>query len=302
MLEVHVLASGSDGNCTVIEHDDDLVMVDAGVNCKTICKLMEVEGLDPGRVRAMLLTHEHIDHVAGVRVFNKKFDVPVYSTVGTFENFDSGDSRFVPVVLGSVFDVCGVSVTSLPTSHDAAEPNAYSLAVDGKRVSIITDTGVMTPACEAALRDSDLAILEANYDEEMLSANRKYPVYVKKRIASDRGHLCNIDTGKWIAKTASDKKREIFLAHLSRNNNTVDIAKDTVSSLTHIPRFRLDCLDPEVKNDTRPIRFRSSGRLIGSSIVWIPGRTRWQAIRRRLSAGGWRTSPSSDGISLRSRP
>jgi len=252
LLEVHVLASGSDGNCTVIKNDDEAVMFDAGYNCKTLCSLMALEGIDPASIKAVLVTHEHTDHVSAIRVLNNKFGYEVYTTPATFDAFDHGNAKLNPIVSGGTFEVAGMTVRSLPTSHDAVDPTAYSFTVDGKTVSIITDTGVLTKPCQEALRISDLAILEANYDAQMLTDNPLYPPALKSRIRSDRGHLCNTDSGRFVAQTLSPRQRKLFLAHLSRKNNTPDIAKDTVSKLSGIPRFKIDCL--EWKGDTRTIR------------------------------------------------
>ena len=251
MPEIHVLASGSDGNCSVIVNDDQALMVDAGLNCKNLIHLMDVEGVDPHMIKGLVLTHEHSDHISGADVFCRKFDVPVYTTFGTYEGFNHKDLDFHPISRGDSFELCGMNVTSIPTSHDAAEPTAYTVLVDGKRVSIITDTGVLTEPCQKALRDSDVAILEANYDEQMLR-NGDYPYSLKQRILSDKGHLCNTDTGRWVADTATSRQRKLFLAHLSRNNNTPDIARDTVSKLSGIPRVKIDCL--EFRGHTRSIR------------------------------------------------
>ena len=227
-------------------------MVDAGLNCKTLCKLMETEGIDPKSLKALLLTHEHADHICGARVLAKKFGTPMYCTVGTYENFDHGNADFRPVASGSSFEVCGMTATALPTSHDVVDPTAFSFLRDGKTVSIITDTGILTPQCKEALRVSDLAIIESNYDEQMLKDNPLYTPALKRRIRSDHGHLCNVDTGKYIADTISPRQRKIFLAHLSRKNNTPDIARETVSKYSGIPRAKIDCL--EFKGDTRSIR------------------------------------------------
>ena len=252
MLEVHVLASGSDGNCTVIVNDGEAVMIDAGYNCKTLCHLMEVEGIDPRSVKAVLVTHEHTDHVSAIRVLNNKFGYDVYATPATYDAFDHGNAVLHPFESGGTFEICGMTVRSLPTSHDAVDPTAYSFSVDGKTVSIITDTGILTKPCQEALRVSDLAILEANYDAQMLADNPLYSPALKSRIRSDRGHLCNTDSGRFVASTLSPRNRKLFLAHLSRKNNTPDIARETVSKMSGIPRYKIDCL--ESKGDTRTLR------------------------------------------------
>ncbi len=251
MLEVHVLASGSDGNCTVIENDGEAVMIDAGISCKRILSLMEQEGVDKDVVKAILITHEHSDHVCGAGATARKLDVPVMCNPNTFSMLTLGNVRYVPFDSARSFDVGSLHITPLPTSHNAIEPNAFLTQVDDKSALLATDTGKLGFQIEAALKMADIAVIESNYDADMLE-NGPYPYNLKKLIGSDHGHLSNLDCGNAIRRTMTDSRRQIFLAHLSRTNNLPDVARETVSEITGIKRLAIDCL--EFQGDTRTLR------------------------------------------------
>lgn len=251
MLEVHVLASGSDGNCTVIECDGEAVMIDAGVSCKKILSLMDQEGVDKEVVKAILLTHEHSDHVAGAGATARKLGVPVMCNPATFSQLNLGNVDYIPFDTAQSFDVAGFHVTPLPTSHNAIEPNAYLTQADGKSVLVATDTGKLTFQIEAALKMADVAVIEANYDHKML-VDGPYPQSLKRLIGSEMGHLSNVDCANAIRRTMSESNRQLFLAHLSKTNNIPDLARDTVSEITGIKRLKIDCL--EFPGDTRTLR------------------------------------------------
>ncbi len=251
MLEVHVLASGSDGNCTVIESDGEAIMIDAGVSCKKILAQMEQEGVDKECVKAILITHEHSDHVSGAGATARKLGIPVMCNEATFSQLNLGKVDFIPFESSKRFDVGHLHITPLPTMHNAIEPNAFFTEVDDKKVLLATDTGTLTFPIEAALKSADIAVIEANYDNQML-ADGPYPPSLKKLIGSDHGHMCNVDTGNAIKRTMTDARRQIFLAHLSRTNNEPDIARETVSRITGIRRLNIDCL--EFLGDSRTLR------------------------------------------------
>lgn len=250
MLEVHVLASGSDGNCTVIQCDDTAVMIDAGISCKRIMALMDAEGVDPSVIDALLITHEHSDHISGAGATARKLNVPLMCNRATFGAFDAGAVDYSPICTEERFDIGPLSIIALPTSHNAAESNAFLVEADGKKALLATDTGKLTFQCEHALAESDIAVIEANYDNRML-IDGPYPPSLKRLIGSDIGHLSNVDCGAALKRTANDS-RQIFLAHLSRKNNTPDTARDTVAQVTGIKRFKIDCL--EFQGDTRTLR------------------------------------------------
>lgn len=250
-MEVHILASGSDGNCTVIEHRGRSIMVDAGLSFKKISLLMDLNGIEPKSLEAVLVTHEHGDHVRGVGPLARKLDVPVYCNMPTFLGSCLGKVNHTEIRTCVSFSVAGMEVTPLPTSHNAAEPNAFSIRVAEKNVLVATDTGLLTAPVESALKDADIAVLESNYDAKMLR-DGPYPYHLKKLIESDLGHLSNVACAQAIRRTDNGNGRKVFLAHLSRNNNTPDTARETAAELTGMKRIAFDCL--EFPGDTRVLR------------------------------------------------
>lgn len=251
MLEAHVLASGSDGNCTVIECDGEAIMIDAGISCRSILKQMEQEGVDKEMVKAILITHEHSDHIQGAGATARNLGIPIMCNRPTFEQSKLGNVEYREIDPTASFELGPFVITPLPTSHNAVQPCAYFTEGGGKSILLATDTGKLSFQIVEALREADVAIIEANYDNRML-VDGPYPPRLKKLIGSDLGHMCNVDTGAAIRSTMSESSRQIFLAHLSRTNNTPDIARETVADITGIKRLKIDCL--EFKGDSRTLR------------------------------------------------
>ncbi len=253
-MEVHVLASGSDGNCTVIESDGEAIMIDAGISCRRIMTLMDRHGLDKESVKAILITHEHSDHVSGAGATARKLDVPIVANAATFEASNLGNVVHWLYKSNGCIDIGQFHVTPLQTSHNAVDPNCYFTEVDDRKVLVATDTGKLSFQIEHALSMADVAVIEANYDQDML-VNGPYPPSLKSLIGSDRGHMNNVDTALAIRRTMSENdQRQIFLAHLSKTNNTPDTARQVVSDLSGIKRLRIDCL--EFPGDTRTLKVR----------------------------------------------
>lgn len=253
IFEAHVLASGSDGNCTILRSEDEAIMIDAGISCRRILGLMEREGIDASSVKAILLTHEHSDHVIGAGPAARKLDIPIYCNRPTYELSKLGNVDYRQISTGMPFELCGMNILPIPTSHNAAEPNAFLTESDGKRIFVATDTGKLTLQAEHALHISDIAIIESNYDNNMLKEG-PYPAYLKKLILSDVGHLSNVACANAIKRTER-KGRQIFLAHLSKTNNKPDLARETVAEIIGEKRFNIDCL--EFPGDTRTITVRA---------------------------------------------
>jgi len=225
-------------------------MVDAGLSGKKITELMDLNGIDASLIKSILITHEHSDHISGAGVMARKLDVPICCNEKTFASSPIGTVSYSRTVTMRSFSSGPMEITPLPTSHNASEPNAFLISADGKKVMIATDTGRMTEETERELHDLDLAILESNYDKHML-ATGPYPPMLKKLVGSDIGHLSNIECAESLKRTMNER-RKIFLAHISRNNNTPDTARETVSEITGIRRSKIDCL--EFRGDTRIIR------------------------------------------------
>lgn len=240
-LEVHVLASGSDGNCTVITTGDTTIMIDAGISGSRIARLMNKAGVEPQRLDAILLTHEHSDHVAGAGILSRKYKVPVCCNENTLvcSNIGPVDSTIIFRTMER-FTIGDLTINPLPISHNAAEPNAFHVTFEDREMLLATDLGRVNVEVFAALRDVDLAIIEANHDVQML-INGPYPPKLKSEIRSDRGHLSNIDCARALWATFSEE-RKVFLAHISKNNNTPELARRTVSRTLCCGEERIDCL------------------------------------------------------------
>lgn len=227
------LYSGSSGNSALVRFGDDCLCIDMGKNCKQTVAALQEAGADPARLRGILVTHEHSDHVAGLRVFLKKYPVPVYASAKTLDALE--DLNLVPpgaklLELEGKSDLCGMfEVESFPTSHDAADCHGFRISTpDGKTLAMATDLGCVTPGVRAALQNADLVVLEANYDAVRLQTG-PYPYYLKTRIASARGHLCNTDTGRELADLLENGCERFALCHLSNENNTPQLALGAVT-------------------------------------------------------------------------
>lgn len=232
MLTVHILASGSEGNSLLVSGEGTHVLLDAGISARRITAALRELGLSPRDLSGVLLTHEHSDHVSGLATLVKQYRPPLYATVGTARAV----CRRVPAaadVLRAIprqgtFDVGDIRVTVFPTSHDAAESVDYRFDCGGSAVGVLTDTGCVPPAAEDILRGVGLMVLESNHDVEWLLSG-PYPYYLKQRILGACGHLSNNDAAFLAQRLAASGTRQFVLAHLSRENNTPERARQTVS-------------------------------------------------------------------------
>lgn len=250
MLTVHILASGSEGNSLLVSGGGTHVLLDAGISARRITAALRELGLSPRDLSAVLLTHEHSDHVSGLATLVKQYRPPLYATAGTARAVcrrapaAADVLRIIP--RQGTFDVGGVHVTAFPTSHDAAESVDYRFDCGGSAVGVLTDTGCVTPAAEDALRGVGLMVLESNHDVDWLLSG-PYPYYLKQRILGACGHLSNNDAAFLAQRLAAFGTRRFVLAHLSRENNTPERARLTVeralsgldASVTVAPRGQL---------------------------------------------------------------
>ncbi len=241
-MEVHILASGSDGNCAIVRHEDTAVMIDAGLTGKRVSQLMEVHGIDASEIKALFITHEHADHIKCAGVVARKFKCPIICNDPTFAACgDMGKVEHQTIRMFQPMTVGTITLTPLPTSHDAKYPCCYTFEAGGMRGTIATDTGYYTHEVKQALKDSAIAVMESNYDKRMLDEG-PYSDWLKRRINGDLGHVSNVLCGRTVGDIFTPDKK-IFLAHLSRTNNIPDLAKETVSKLAGISKYRVDCLD-----------------------------------------------------------
>ena len=225
-MKVSVLSSGSKGNTTYIESDKAKILIDIGNTSKYVKEKLEEFGVEPEELDAILITHTHVDHIKGLKVFEKKYHVPVYITDKMYKSLDFLDS-YIP--LSDEFDIRDIHITTIKTSHDVEDSRGYIISNDDKSIVYITDTGYINNKYFDILSNRNLYIMESNHDVEMLS-NGKYPFQLRQRILSDKGHLSNYDSSKYLSSFIGDKTKYILLAHLSEENNTEELAYETLIS------------------------------------------------------------------------
>jgi len=222
-----VLSSGSCGNSIFVSSEDAGVLIDAGLSCKETERRMSSFGFDPAMVKAIILTHEHTDHTRGVQRFCTKYEVPVYGTDGTLSLTPLDGIRMVSISSKDSVHVDRFMFRPFPIKHFAAEPVAFTVSIGSKKVAIASDLGSVTTRIVDEMKDSDLVLIESNYDDDMLM-HGAYPDFLKRTIRSDHGHLSNEDAGLLASEAASERTRSVVLLHLSKENNTPDKARETV--------------------------------------------------------------------------
>lgn len=225
------LGSGSEGNGLVVEAGATRVLIDCGFGVReTVLRLARL-GLAPEDLAAILVTHEHADHIGGVAAFATRYDIPVWLTFGTL---DMAAERLEPVprVMGfdshDAFAIGALSVHPFPVPHDAREPVQFVVGDGASRLGVLTDIGMTTPHVAASLSGCDALVLECNHDASML-AGGSYPFSLKQRIGGRYGHLCNDEAAALLRSIDTSKLRHIVAAHLSQENNTPALARSALA-------------------------------------------------------------------------
>ncbi len=250
------IASGSSGNCIYVGNDNTHLLIDTGISRKRIEEGLNTIGLTLSDMSGILVTHEHSDHISGLGVIMRKYDIPVYGTNGTIEEaaktkyLDKVDlSLLNGVYTDEDYEIGSLKIRPFSISHDAAEPCGYRISAIGqdKALAIATDMGCYNDYIVENLKNLDAILLEANHDVKMLQVG-SYPYYLKQRILGKHGHLCNEMSGRLLDEILSDRLKKIYLGHLSKENNYPDLAYESVRSeinLSDSP-FRADDFDIEV--------------------------------------------------------
>lgn len=222
------LASGSSGNAYILEVGDDLLLIDCGIGIRLIQAGLMRWGKSIADVSALVITHEHSDHVRALASF-LRYQTRIYATCGTAGALGLSRDRFQPLRYTQPVALTGISITPIRTSHDAAEPCGMMIEAGDRTIGLVTDLGTTSDDIAACARRCDLLILESNHDREMLRSG-PYPAYLKRRVASDVGHLSNDQAGGFLSEvsTVASGPSEVWLAHLSGTNNTPAVAKSSV--------------------------------------------------------------------------
>jgi phosphoribosyl 1,2-cyclic phosphodiesterase len=230
-----MLASGSRGNAIYVSNGTTAVLIDAGLSGVEIERRLKSRGLCAEDLDALIVSHEHADHVQGVGVLSRKYKLPVYMNADTQKAaYRLGKVTAVkPFACSTPFTINTLNIYPFPISHDAADPAGFTLEQGGVKIGIATDLGIATALVKEHLKGCALLVLEANHDSEML-VQGPYPWPLKQRIQSRVGHLANADTHDLLRELQHDQLRHVVLAHLSETNNTPEKAYQTVSpALTH---------------------------------------------------------------------
>ncbi|MEN1966561.1 MBL fold metallo-hydrolase [Lentibacillus sp. N15] len=234
-LRFSVLASGSTGNAFYIESATKRLLVDAGLSGKKMDGLLKEVHVDPNTLTGILVTHEHSDHIKGLGIVARKYNLPIYANEKTWQAMEGSigklslDQKF-HFGMEEVKTFGDIEVESFGVSHDAAEPMFYTFRHDGKKVALVTDLGYVSERIKKTVEDADAYIFEANHDVEMLRMGR-YPWNIKRRILGDSGHVSNDDSGLALCDIISNRTKRIYLAHLSQDNNMKDLARMSVGNV-----------------------------------------------------------------------
>ncbi|MFV0266590.1 MAG: MBL fold metallo-hydrolase [Draconibacterium sp.] len=233
MLEICAIASGSNGNCYYIGNHTDAVLIDAGISTKQILLRMKERDLDAEKIKALFITHEHGDHMRGARVLGKRLQIPVYLTAKTYNSSYKNLRPDYPKFFSpeDVIPVGDFSIHPVLKNHDAAEPCSFRIEYQNRNIGVFTDIGEACNNVKTHLQLCDSLFLESNYDEKMLWEG-SYPWHLKKRVASDVGHLSNDQAFELLNQHAGENLQCVFLSHLSKENNTPEMAIETMQPLT----------------------------------------------------------------------
>lgn len=228
------IASGSSGNCIYAGTEKSHILVDAGISAKRIEKGLFEVGVKPSEIDGICITHEHSDHVKGLGVLARKYEIPVYGTKGTLKEIrkmaslgEYPEELLNPVLPDVKFTVGDMEVLPFHIDHDAADPVAYRIQAGNKSIAVATDLGHFNQYTIDHLLDLNAVLLESNHDLRMLETG-PYPYYLKRRIMGDFGHLSNENAGRLLNCILNDKMKHILLGHLSKENNMPELAYETV--------------------------------------------------------------------------
>lgn len=242
MAKACQLFSGSSGNSILISHRETKILVDAGVSAKRIENALSQIGENAGELDAIFITHEHSDHIAGVRVLASRHNIPVFAdplVIAKMSSLGAVNDKIHTENICNNMEIGGVEVVPFENSHDSVACLGYRFNMGGKSISVCTDTGYITDEAKKTLMGTDMIFLESNHEVSMLM-NGTYPYYLKQRILSSHGHLSNETAGEFAKELVQSGTTRLVLSHLSRENNQPDIARQTTVSSMQSLGLKLD--------------------------------------------------------------
>ena len=227
-MKISVLASGSKGNCTYVETSDNKMLIDIGMSNLYVEKKLMSLGVKPSDINSVFITHTHIDHIAGLKVFINKYNPKVFLTSKMYEDLKNIIKDYV--IIEEQLNIGDLNVQIFKTSHDASDSLGYIFKNNDKEFVYVTDTGYINSKNLNLLMNKDLYIFESNHDVELLMNNPHYPYHIKQRILGDKGHLSNVQCGEYLKKVVGNKTQFIILAHLSEQNNNQELALNNIKN------------------------------------------------------------------------
>ncbi len=229
-FSIHVLGSGSRGNGTILSFDETKILVDSGFSMKEILKRMEMHGIHPSELDAIVLTHYHSDHIHSAHMLSNRFHLPVYCTEETYPRIVKKSKRPLDIhIFNREFEIKQLKLMPIPVDHDAEGTVAFHIKANSKGITIATDLGHVTDELGPFFRESQVWLLESNHDPYLLRVG-PYPMDLKYRIASKFGHLSNQQALETILKFAHEDLQTLILGHLSQENNSPSIVMDRVET------------------------------------------------------------------------
>lgn len=233
-LDICVLASGSSGNAIYVASNEKKLLIDAGLSGKEVNKRLKKINSGVDEIDAILLTHEHGDHIQGAGVISRRCNVPIYASQGTWQGAKDKLGKITPANKNTInkedLILGDLKITPFSISHDAKQPFGYSIYHQDCKLAIATDTGELTTEVKEAIQGAEFVVLESNHDLEMLKIG-PYPWSLKKRVMSDEGHLSNDDAGAAVVDLVKNSTKKILLAHLSQDNNIPELAYLTIKNM-----------------------------------------------------------------------
>ncbi len=254
-------ASGSSGNCYYVGKQDEGLLVDVGINALQITKALTKVDIPMSRIRAILITHDHIDHVKGLEVLTKSYPIPIYAHSDCLQGILEGKvtklvdpELFHEIEPMQPFEICGITIEPFPVMHDGRGAMGYHFNYEGHTLTIATDIGMLDKVVKEQIKRADNIVIEANYDKEMLEKGN-YPFILKQRISGPFGHLSNDESARFVAEVYHPGIKNIMLCHLSENNNTPEQAMQCIYK-----HFRMKHVHPDVNTSIFPLpRHKGTG-------------------------------------------